>query len=127
MAQTAAVDARAPQRIQSKLKAERIQEKLKAERIQQPLEAERIQERLAELPGWRLDAGAAALSRTYELPTLAAAGHRVQLVLAIAEATGYAPEIDLRGREVTVRVATTEGEGVCETDLEWAELLDGRR
>lgn len=107
------------------LKAERIQSKLKAERIQQPLKAERIQERLAEIPGWSADP--IALTRTYDLPTLRGAGLFVELALETAAATGYVPEIDVREREVTVRVATTPGNGITDLDFDWAKLLDGGR
>lgn len=109
------------------LKAERIQEKLKAERIQQPLKAERIQERLAEIPGWRATDDPTALTRTYDLPTLRGAGLFVDLALETAAATGYAPEIDVRGCEVTVRVATAPGQGISDLDFDWAKLLDGGR
>ncbi len=114
------------ERIRSKLKAERIQEKLKAERIQQPLKAERIQDRLAEIPGWRATEGHRALTRTYDFPTLRGAGLFVELALETARATGHAPEIDVRGREVTVRVASAEGE-ITDLDFAWIQLLDGGR
>lgn len=127
MPQARAIEPLKAERIQSKLKAERIQEKLKAERIQEPLEAERIQERLAEIPGWALDDDQAALTRTYDFPSLPTAGLFVELVLAIAGATGYTPEIDVRGREVAVRVATAPRSGISELDFEWVELLDGGR
>lgn len=107
------------------LKAERIQEKLKAERIQQPLKAERIQERLAEIPGWRATDDHAALTRTYALPTLRGAGLFVELALETAAATGYTPEIDVRGCAVTVRLAATPGHGLTDLDFEWARILDG--
>lgn len=109
------------------LKAERIQSKLKAERIQEKLKAERIQERLAEVPGWRASGDPAALTRTYDLPTLRGAGLFVALALEVAEATGYTPEIDVRGCGVTVRVATVPGHGIVDLDFDWAKLLDGGR
>lgn len=125
MPQARAIEPLKAERIQSKLKAERIQERLKAERIQDPLKAERIQERLADIPGWSLDEERAALVRTYDLPSLRSAGLFVELALAVGETTGYAPRIDVRGREVTVRVATAPGSGVSELDFDWVELLDG--
>lgn len=102
-------------------------EPLKAERIQQPLKAERIQERLVEIPGWIANEDDTALTRTYALPTLRGAGLFVELVLETAAATAYTPEIDVRGREVTVRVATEPGNGINDLDFDWAELLDGGR
>jgi pterin-4a-carbinolamine dehydratase len=108
------------------LNAERIRSKLKAERIQEPLKAERIQQRLAAIPGWAATEDHTALVRTYDLPSLRAAGLFVELVLAMGEATGYVPAIDVRGSEVTVRVATAPGSGIGAVDFEWVELLDGR-
>lgn len=102
-------------------------EPLKAERIQQPLKAERIQERMAEIPGWSANEDDTALTRTYELPTLRGAGLFVELALEAAATTGVAPEIDVRGCEVTVRVATAPGKGITDLDFDWAKLLDGGR
>lgn len=127
MPQARAVEPLKAERIQSKLKAERIQERLKAERIQHPLAAERIRERLAETPGWAVDEEADALVRSYDQPSLRAAGLFVELVLAIAEPTGYVPRIELHGRQVTVRVATSRGSGITDLDFEWVELLGGAR
>jgi pterin-4a-carbinolamine dehydratase len=127
MPQARATEPLKAESIQSKLKAERIQERLKAERIQEPLKAERIQQRLADIPGWALDEEATALVRTYDLPSLRAAGAFVELVLAVGEATDYAPQIDVRGREVTARVATAPGSGVSDLDFDWVELLHGGR
>ena len=114
------------ERIQSKLKAERIQEKLKAERVQEKLEAERIQSRLAEVPGWTVSDDGTALTRTYDLPSLRAAGLFVELMLAIGEATGYVPEIDVRSLEVTLRIATSLDGGVTDLDFDVARVVDSR-
>lgn len=51
----------------------------------------------------------------------------MELALEAAAATGYAPEIDVRGLEVTVRVATAPGKGITDPDFDWAKLLDGDR
>lgn len=113
----------------SQLKAERIQgltERLKAERIQERLKAERIQSRLEELPGWRTAEGESALARTYLFPTSRAAAAFITLAAEIGEATGYVPELELRGQEVTLRVATDAGAGLSELDFDVAEILDGR-
>lgn len=113
----------------SQLKAERIQglaERLKAERIQERLKAERIQSRLEELPGWRSARGESALERSYLFPTARAAAAFASLATEIGDATGYVPEIDLREREVTLRVATDGDAGLIDLDFEVARLLDGR-
>lgn len=113
----------------SQLKAERIQalsERLKAERIQERLKAERIQSRLAELPGWRSAKGGSALERSYLFPTSRAAAAFVTLAAEMGEATGYVPELDLRGQEVTLRVATDAEAGLTDLDFDVARLFDGQ-
>jgi len=113
----------------SQLKAERIQalsERLKAERIQERLKAERIQSRLEELPGWRSAQGESALERSYAFPTSRAAAAFVALAAEIGEATGYVPELHLRGQEVTLRVATDAEPGVTDLDFDVARLFEQR-
>lgn len=113
--------------LESPLAAERIQgltERLKAERIQERLKAERIQGRLAELPSWRTARRESALARTYGFPTYRAAAAFVALAVEIGEAAGYVPELDLRDREVTLRVATDGEEGLTELDFDVAELFE---
>lgn len=111
------------------LVAERIQglaQRLKAERIQERLKAERIQSRLEELPGWRPAEGDGALERAYLFPTARAAAAFVSLATEVGVAAGYLPEIDLREREVTLRVATDGEAGLTDLDFDVASLLDGR-
>jgi pterin-4a-carbinolamine dehydratase len=111
----------------SPLAAERIQgltDRLKAERIQERLKAERIQGRPAELPSWRTVRRESALARTYGFPTNRAAAAFVALAVEIGEAAGYVPELDLRDREVTLRVATDGEEGLTELDFDVAELFE---
>lgn len=114
---------------ESQLKAERIQgitERLKAERIQERLKAERIQSRLEELPGWRTAQGRRALERTYVFPTSRAAAAFITLAAEIGEATGYVPALDLRGEEVTLRVATDGEAGLTDLDFDLAQLFEQR-
>ena len=113
-----------PSALTGRLKAERIQERLKAERIQERLQAKRIEERLAELPGWRVVRRGSALERTYAFPTPGAAVAFVALAVEIGEAAGYVPELDVRDREVTLRVATDGAAGLTELDFDVAALFE---
>lgn len=113
----------------SQLKVERIQalsQRLMAERIEERLKAERIQSRLEELPGWRTAQGESALERSYVFPTSRAAAAFITLAAEIGEATGYVPDLDLRGQEVTLRVATDAEAGLGELDFEVAHLFEQR-
>ncbi len=118
-----------PRKITERLKAERIQgaaetaridERLKAERIQGKLEAERIQGLLAELPGWRLAEDGSALERTHRFPSARAAAAFVNLATEVGEAGDYLPELDLRRREVTLRVAADPAPGLTQRDFDLA-------
>jgi 4a-hydroxytetrahydrobiopterin dehydratase len=112
--------------ISEQLKAERIEAKLKAERIQSQLKAERIQALLSDVPGWEVGEDGASLTRTYDLPSLRAAGLFVQLVLEMGEQTGYVPAIGVRYLEVTLTIATARNEGLTELDFDVARVLDSR-
>jgi pterin-4a-carbinolamine dehydratase len=100
--------------------ASRIDERLKAERIQGRLKAERIQGLLEKLPGWHVAEGGDALERTHRFPTPRAAAAFVALATEIGEAGSFVPEIDLRRKEVTVRVATDPDLGLTHRDFEVA-------
>jgi pterin-4a-carbinolamine dehydratase len=115
-----------PDNLQSKLKAERIQEKLKAERIQEKLKAERIQDRLSEVPGWQPGKRGLALTRTYDVPSIRAAGLLAQLMLEIGEALGYIPRVAVNHLEVTVTVRTSEKAGITDLDFDFVRALDSR-
>lgn len=112
--------------LQSKLKPERIQESLEEERIQSRLKPERIQALLAEVPGWSVGEDAGSLTRTYEFPTVRAAGLFVRLVAEIGESAGYLPDVDLRYLEVTVTIHTREDDGLFDLDFAVARILDSR-
>ena len=124
-----AAQATLPSKTTERLKAERIQgaaaprkitERLKAERIQGRLKAERIQGLLAELPGWHVAEGGNALERAHHFPSPRAAAAFVTLATEIGEAEGFVPELDLRRKEVTVRVATDPNPGLTERDFDVA-------
>jgi hypothetical protein len=114
-----------------RLKAERIQLKsvrnvgtpLKAERIQ--LKAERIQQRLAELPGWMVSPRGGALSRTYRLPAPGAAAAHAAYAAVLAQSSGLALGLGLRGDRLslTVRDRAAVRGGITETVLSFAEKL----
>lgn len=120
-------DQTSPANLGSKLKAERIQDKLKAERIQDKLKAGRIQERLGEVPGWQPGKRGLALVRTYEVPSIRAAGLLVQLLLEIGESLGYIPRVEVDHLEVTVVVRTSQkSSGVTDLDFDFVRALDSR-
>jgi pterin-4a-carbinolamine dehydratase len=112
--------------IRSKLKAERIQATLAGRRAQSPLAAEALQERLRDTPGWRTSSDGSSLQRTYEVPSIRAAGLLAQLLLEVGEATGSIPDVDVRHLEVTVTVSTSTTRGVTDLDLDVARILDLR-
>lgn len=106
--------------------AERIQAQLEEGRIQSRLKPERIQALLAEVPGWSADEDTGSLTRTYEFPTVRAAGLFVQLAAEIGDGMGYVPEVDLRSRAVTVTITSSQEDGLFELDFNVARILDSR-
>ncbi len=109
-----------PRRVTERLKAERIQGAAASARIDERLKAERIQGLLAELPGWRLAAGGSALERVHRFPSPRAAAAFVALAAEIGAADGFLPELDLRRREVTERIAADAADGLTRCDFDRA-------
>lgn len=77
-----------------------------------------------ELPGWLTARRDSALEWTSGLPTHRTAAAFVALVVEIGEAGGYVPELDLKGLEVMLRVATDGEEGLTELDFDVAGLFE---
>lgn len=115
-----------PHTIRSKLAAERIQQNLSREDIQPQLKPERIQALQAEVPGWSIGKNAGSLTRTYDFPTVRAAGLFIQLVAEVGDSMGYVPEVDLRSLAATVTVSTSQEDGLFELDFDVARILDNR-
>jgi pterin-4a-carbinolamine dehydratase len=125
MTQAAQSDQEMPA-VRSKLKAERIQERLAGHNKRPPLMARELRTRLAQAPGWRTSVDGNALQRTYEVPSIRAAGLLAQLLLTSGEDTGYVPDVDIRHLEVTVTVSTSSLQGVTVLDFDIARTLDMR-
>ncbi|MFW6175549.1 MAG: 4a-hydroxytetrahydrobiopterin dehydratase [Acidobacteriota bacterium] len=106
--------------------AERIQAQLEEERIHSQLKPERIQALLTDVPGWSLGEDAGSLKRTYEFPTVRAAGLFMELVAELGNSMGYVPAVDLRSLAVTVTIATRQEDGPLELDFDVARILDNR-
>jgi len=77
-----------------------------------------------ELPAWLTARRDCALEWTSGLPTHRTAAAFVALAVELGEAAGYVPELDLRDREVTLRVATDGEVGLMELDFDVAELFE---
>lgn len=106
--------------------AERIQAQLEEERIQSQLKPERIQALLTEVPGWSVGEDPVSLTRTYEFPSVRAAGLFIELVAEVGDSMGYVPAVDLRSLAVTVTITTSQEEGLFELDFNVARILDNR-
>jgi 4a-hydroxytetrahydrobiopterin dehydratase len=81
-----------------------------------------ISERLARLDGWARDG--AAIRRTIELPSFAAAIAFVSRVADLAEAADHHPDIDIRYRRVTLVLATHSAGGLTARDFDLAARID---
>ena len=85
------------------------------------LTAGQVAERLAEVPGWAGDAD--QIEATYALATFPTAIELVDLVAQEAERANHHPDIDIRWRRVTFRLATHDAGGVTTKDLALAERI----
>lgn len=90
----------------------------------EPLQAQALEAALAGLPGWAVVEG--RLVKTYELPGFPEAVAFVQRVADLAEAQDHHPDIDLRYRKVTLRLATWAAGGrITERDIRLARAVEG--
>ncbi len=81
-----------------------------------------VREALAGLSGWMGDT--ASISKTYEFPSFAEAVLGVAAVAVAAERADHHPDIDIRWRSVTFRLATHSAGGVTAKDLGLAADID---
>jgi 4a-hydroxytetrahydrobiopterin dehydratase len=86
------------------------------------LDAGGVRDALAGLDGWTGDA--AAVSRTVELSSFAAAIAVVDRVAAVAEELDHHPDIDIRWRTLTFRCRTHSAGGVTQKDIRLANRID---
>jgi 4a-hydroxytetrahydrobiopterin dehydratase len=86
------------------------------------LTAEQLAAALAELPSWDGDTG--GISRSVTAPSFIDGIRLVDEVAVAAEAADHHPDIDIRWRTVTFRLATHSAGGVTENDLSLARTID---
>lgn len=91
-----------------------------------PIKAERIQSRVRAYRGWEHDAKGKAITRTYQLPSFAAAIRFVGYVAQLAEEADHHPDIDIRYDKVTLTLSTHSAGGVTDKDFALARQIDQR-
>lgn len=91
-------------------------------RDQTPLGADQLQKFLGSHPGWAVEAG--QLEKTLEFPTFLAGIAFVQRIAAVAETADHHPDLDIRGRKVTVRLFTHDAKALTQRDVELATAVD---
>jgi 4a-hydroxytetrahydrobiopterin dehydratase len=85
------------------------------------LTEEQLSAALADLPGWSGDP--AGISRTITAASFPGGISLVTAVADAAEAMNHHPDIDIRWRDVTFRLATHSDGGVTELDLALAARI----
>jgi 4a-hydroxytetrahydrobiopterin dehydratase len=85
------------------------------------LSAEQLASALAELPGWSGDPS--EITREVTAPSFIDGIRLVDAVADAAEAADHHPDIDIRWRTVTFRLATHSVGGVTEADLSLARSI----
>ncbi|WP_077800510.1 4a-hydroxytetrahydrobiopterin dehydratase [Streptomyces sp. JHA26] len=89
----------------------------------EPLSQKEIEERLAELPGWSLDAG--RLTRAYRLASHFAATAMVVHIAQVQEELDHHSDLTLGYNTVTLAVSThSAGGAVTEKDVELARRVE---
>jgi 4a-hydroxytetrahydrobiopterin dehydratase len=86
------------------------------------LSAEQLAAALSELPGW--SGNTDEISRAVTAATFLDGVRLVDAVAAAAEAANHHPDIDIRWRTVTFRLATHSAGGVTEADLSMARSIN---
>jgi 4a-hydroxytetrahydrobiopterin dehydratase len=81
-----------------------------------------LAEALAGLPEWSGDVR--GIARAVKAPTFLAGIRLVDAVAEAAEAADHHPDIDIRWRTVTFRLATHSAGGVTDKDLALARRID---
>jgi 4a-hydroxytetrahydrobiopterin dehydratase len=81
-----------------------------------------LSDALAGLPDWSGDT--TGIERAVKAPTFLDGIRLVDAVAAAAEAADHHPDIDIRWRTVTFRLATHSAGGVTEKDLALARRID---
>jgi 4a-hydroxytetrahydrobiopterin dehydratase len=88
----------------------------------QPLSPEESRSRLANLPGWHIDAG--ELVKTFQFKDFLAALHFVNQIAEAAEAAGHHPDIDIRYNRVRLSLVTHDAGGLTVKDFALASQAE---
>jgi 4a-hydroxytetrahydrobiopterin dehydratase len=88
----------------------------------QSLSTEEAQSRLANLPGWQIEAG--ELVRTFQFKDFRTALHFVNQVGEAAEAAGHHPDIDIRYNRVRLSLVTHDAGGLTARDFDLASRAE---
>lgn len=80
---------------------------------------------LAELPGWKLEAG--MLQKTYKHDTFPEAIVFVNAVAHLAELANHHPDVDIRYSNITLRLTTHDSGGITAKDVELAKEVEAVR
>ena len=86
------------------------------------LDPDEVRAALAALEGWRGDQR--EITRTVELPSFPAAIRVVDRVAEAAEELDHHPDIDIRWRRLTFRLATHSAGGLTRLDPQLAHRID---
>ncbi len=88
------------------------------------LSEEELAAALAELPGWQQERD--AIRRVFEFASFRAAMKFVHRVADLAEARNHHPDIDVRYRQVVLRLSSHDVAGVTSRDIGLAREIDRR-
>jgi 4a-hydroxytetrahydrobiopterin dehydratase len=80
---------------------------------------------LAELHGWKLDAG--MLMKTYKHATFPEAIVFVNAVAHLAELANHHPDVDIRYSNITLRLTTHDSGGITSKDVALAKEVEAAR
>jgi 4a-hydroxytetrahydrobiopterin dehydratase len=83
-----------------------------------PLSAEEAKSRLANLPGWQIEAG--ELVKTFQFKDFRAALNFVNQIGEAAETAGHHPDIDIRYNRVRLALVTHDAGGLTSKDFDLA-------
>jgi 4a-hydroxytetrahydrobiopterin dehydratase len=86
------------------------------------ISADELAAALADLPDWSGDTN--GIERSVKAPSFLAGIRLVDAVAEAAEVADHHPDIDIRWRTVTFRLATHSAGGVTEKDLALARRID---
>jgi 4a-hydroxytetrahydrobiopterin dehydratase len=88
------------------------------------LNATQIQARMHQLTGWTLEAGEAALTKTWTLPSFDAAVVLFNQIAQLAKAQDHHPEVLSSYTRLQVRLWTHDAAGLTDKDFQLAHSMD---